>query len=213
MNYSVFSADELDNPSEMSKAVEEKNNKFEADVIRPFLEKFEEMPCSCNFTGSGSGKVKTLGVNGEVIEIDESDVPVNGIVLTPVDTDESKEDGIKAENPTFNYSVIVRSVDNEYKSLVAAIRSCPKCGDIKIRGDLDEITKTFGIAYVNLIDYETKHGGGNEEAAPVTDACDCSSCDDCAACESAARTMILDDQVVMADVVDVQEEEAKECEE
>lgn len=174
MNYSVFSVDELDVLSEMTKETEEANEKFAREVIEPQLKAFNEVPCTCGArVHNPDDAVKTLGKNGEVVDAQEKDIPVGGVILEPIE-----EQGEKTADP-FSYGVVIRSVDNVPKSVVCTIRSCKKCGDIRLRGDLDDITKTIGISYMNLLDFETKEAQKAAEAEAESESeCD-GSCEGC----------------------------------
>lgn len=174
MNYSVFSVDELDVLSEMTKETELANEKFANEVIDPQLREFDKIACTCGSKIHNSQSiVKALGANGEIVEAREGDIPVGGVVLEPIDEDNKADNTVEP----FSYGVVIRSVDNVPKSVVCIIRSCKKCGDIRIRGDLDDLTKTIGISYMNLLDFETKEA---QKAAEESTSKDCGG--NCSAC-------------------------------
>lgn len=174
MNYSVFSVDELDVLSEMTKETEEANEKFASEVIDPQLREFDKIACTCGAKiHNNQSIVKTLGENGEVVEAKEGDIPIGGVVLEPIGEDNKADNTVEP----FSYGVVIRSVDNVPKSVVCIIRSCKKCGDIRIRGDLDDLTKTIGISYMNLLDFETKEAQKAAEESTSEDCGgNCSSC-------------------------------------
>lgn len=174
MNYSVFSVDELDVLSEMTKETELANEKFASEVIDPQLQEFDKIACTCGAKiHNNQSIVKTLGENGEVVEAKEGDIPIGGVVLEPIGEDNKADNTVEP----FSYGVVIRSVDNVPKSVVCIIRSCKKCGDIRIRGDLDDLTKTIGISYMNLLDFETKEA---QKAAEESTSKDCGG--NCSAC-------------------------------
>lgn len=174
MNYSVFSVDELDVLSEMTKETELANEKFASEVIDPQLQEFDKITCTCGAKiHNNQSIVKTLGENGEVVEAKEGDIPIGGVVLEPIGEDNKADNTVEP----FSYGVVIRSVDNVPKSVVCIIRSCKKCGDIRIRGDLDDLTKTIGISYMNLLDFETKEA---QKAAEESTSKDCGG--NCSAC-------------------------------
>lgn len=174
MNYSVFSVDELDVLSKMTKETELANEKFASEVIDPQLQEFDKIACTCGAKiHNNQSIVKTLGENGEVVEAKEGDIPIGGVVLEPIGEDNKADNTVEP----FSYGVVIRSVDNVPKSVVCIIRSCKKCGDIRIRGDLDDLTKTIGISYMNLLDFETKEA---QKAAEESTSKDCGG--NCSAC-------------------------------
>ena len=54
MNYSVFSVDELDVLSEITKETELANEKFASEVIDPQLREFDKIACTCAALGKNA---------------------------------------------------------------------------------------------------------------------------------------------------------------
>lgn len=189
IDYGVFVIDDLDECSEMSKTTSELNDKFENEVIAPKIEMMNDWQCPCCLgravhrkTFNPKGTVSVMDHKGNITDKDIKDVSIGEIVLEPIDGTVVPHypEAMNNRPDLFDYTAIVHSHDNEYKDLVCVIRHCTNCGDIKINGDLDVITKVIGMGVMNNLDYETKCAEAEhpEEDGERCD-CDCSGCSNC----------------------------------
>lgn len=189
IDYGVFVVDDLDECSAMSKTTSELNDKFEDEVIAPKIEMMNNWQCPCclgrakaHKAFNPKGTVAVMDHKGNITDKAVEDVSVGEMVLEPLDGGVMPfdADAMNDRPDLFDYTAIVHSTDNEYKDLVCIIRHCTNCGDIKINGDLDAITKVIGMGFMNNLDYETKCA---EAEHPEDDGescgCECSGCSGC----------------------------------
>ena len=182
IDYGVFMVDDLDECSDMSQETVELNNKFENEVIVPKIEMMNDWQCPCCLGRAKSrkkfnptGTVSVMDHKGEITDKAVEDVAIGEMVLEPIDNiTAAKVEEINDRPDLFDYTAIVHSHDNEYKDLVCVIRHCTNCGDIKINGDLDAVTKIIGMGFMNNLDYETKCA---EAEHPEEDGCESCGCD------------------------------------
>ena len=164
IDYGVFMVDDLDECSDMSQETVGLNTKFENEVIAPKIEMMNDWQCPCCLGRAKSrkkfnptGTVSVMDHKGEITDKAIEDVAIGEMVLEPIDNiTAAKVEEINDRPDLFDYTAIVHSHDNEYKDLVCVIRHCTNCGDIKINGDLDAVTKIIGMGFMNNLDYETK---------------------------------------------------------
>lgn len=181
IDYGVFMVDDLDECSDMSQETVELNTKFENEVIVPKIEMMNNWQCpycwgraKSHKKFNPSGTVAVMDHKGEITDKAVEDVAIGEMVLEPIDNiTAATVEEINDHPDLFDYTAIVHSHDNEYKDLVCVIRHCTNCGDIKINGDLDAVTKIIGMGFMNNLDYETKCA---EAEHPEEDGCDCDKC-------------------------------------
>lgn len=192
IDYGVFMVDDLDECSEMSKETSELNTKFENEIIVPKIDMLNNLQCPCclgraksSKTFDPKGTVAVMDIKGEITNKDVKDVAIGEMVLEPIDDIViSNPDTLNDRPDLFDYTAIVHSRDNEYKDLVCVIRHCTNCGDIKINGDLDAVTKIIGMGFMNNLDYETKCAEAEHPEEEDCGNCGCECEGSCQCCDS-----------------------------
>ena len=175
LDLDFFVVDLQDIPAPITEEIEKENDAF-IERVKQSCRAFDTIKCDCY----DSNTKLVMDVSGENIilkpedEVDEEDLVLKVVSPKNDPDDTTKED--KDEASDFSYKAVVESDDAKFTRVVALIRRCNRCGDIRIRGDLESICKIIGYSYVNELDYEQQ-----EEKQAAACSGNCASCQSCMA--------------------------------